>query len=33
MVGTTFSVQGFTITGSQCLGNVDLSDTVDFTIR
>jgi hypothetical protein len=33
MVGTTISVQGFTITGSQCLGNVDLSDTVDFTIR
>lgn len=31
-VGTTLSVQGFTILGSQCLTNFDLSDTVDFTV-
>lgn len=33
LVGATFSVQGFTILGSSCLGTVDLSDTIDFTIR
>jgi hypothetical protein len=32
-VGYTLSVQGWTIGGSQCLGFVDLSDTIDFTIR
>lgn len=32
-VGITLAVQGWSITGSQCLGFVDLSDTVDFTIR
>jgi hypothetical protein len=32
-VGLTFSAQGFHITGSQCLGFIDLSDTIDFTIR
>lgn len=32
-IGTTVSVQGWTIIGSQCLGAVDLSDTIDFTIR
>jgi hypothetical protein len=33
MVGSTFSVQGYTVVGSQCLGMLDLSDTIDFTIR
>ena len=32
-IGITLSVQGWTIAGSQCLGFVDLSDTIDFTIR
>lgn len=32
-VGYVFSVQGWTIVGTQCLGTFDLSDTVDFTIR
>jgi hypothetical protein len=32
-VGLTFSAQGFHITGTQCLGFIDLSDTIDFTIR
>jgi hypothetical protein len=32
-VGITLSVQGWTIGGSQCLGFVDLSDTIDFTLR
>ena len=32
-VGIVLSVQGWSITGTQCLGFVDLSDTVDFTIR
>lgn len=32
-VGTTLSVQGWTAVGTNCLGFVDLSDTVDFTIR
>ena len=32
-VGIALSVQGWTIAGTQCLGFVDLSDTVDFTIR
>lgn len=34
LVNTTFSAQGFTLIGTQCLGNsIDLSDTIDFTIR
>ncbi|MBL9077824.1 MAG: hypothetical protein JNL08_09990 [Planctomycetes bacterium] len=33
MVGTIFSVQGFTVLGSSCLGSLDFSDTIDFTIR
>jgi hypothetical protein len=32
-VGITLSAQGWSITGTQCLGFVDLSDTIDFTIR
>ncbi|MEZ6038512.1 MAG: hypothetical protein R3F29_13600 [Planctomycetota bacterium] len=32
-VGLQLSIQGWTVAGSQCLGFVDLSDTVDFTIR
>lgn len=32
-VGTTLSVQGWTALGTNCLGFIDLSDTVDFTIR
>jgi hypothetical protein len=32
-VGIPLSVQGWTIAGTQCLGFVDLSDTVDFTIQ
>jgi len=34
LVGATFSAQGFTIVGTQCLNNaLDFSDTIDFTIR
>lgn len=33
LVGATFAVQGFTLVGSSCLGSVDFSDTIDFTIR
>jgi len=33
MVGQTFSVQGYTVVGSSCLSLLDLSDTIDFTIR
>ncbi|HEX5051322.1 MAG TPA: hypothetical protein VFZ65_06090, partial [Planctomycetota bacterium] len=32
-VGLALSAQGFHITGTQCLGFIDLSDTIDFTIR
>lgn len=32
-IGMTVSVQGWTIAGSQCLGAIDFSDTIDFTIR
>lgn len=32
-VGLTLSVQGFTLAGTHCLGSIDLSDTIDFTIR
>ncbi len=32
-VGIVLSVQGWTVVGSQCLGFVDLSNTIDFTIR
>ena len=32
-VGIPLAVQGFTIAGSQCLGFVDLSDTLNFTVR
>lgn len=32
-VGLPLAVQGWSFSGSQCLGTVDLSDTVDFTIR
>ncbi len=32
-VGIVLSAQGWTIVGSQCLGFVDLSDTIDFTVR
>lgn len=32
-LGLTVSVQGFTIVGTQCLGSIDLSDTIDFTVR
>jgi hypothetical protein len=32
-VGIALAVQGFTIIGSQCLGFVDLSDTLNFTVR
>ncbi|MCB9876118.1 MAG: hypothetical protein H6835_00835 [Planctomycetes bacterium] len=33
VVGIPLSMQGWTVVGSQCLGVLDLSDTVDFTIR
>ncbi|MBX3463938.1 MAG: hypothetical protein KF830_12270 [Planctomycetes bacterium] len=33
LVGTAFAVQGYTVVGSSCLGSLDLSDTIDFTIR
>ena len=33
VVGMTLSIQGWTALGSNCLGTVDVSDTVDFTIR
>ncbi len=32
-VGITLSVQGWTVLGSNCFGFIDLSDTIDFTIR
>ncbi len=32
-VGLPLAVQGWTFAGSQCLGAIDISDTVDFTIR
>ena len=32
-VGLSLSAQGFHITGTQCLGFIDVSNTVDFTIR
>lgn len=32
-VGTTLSVQGYSAGGASCLSILDLSDTVDFTIR
>jgi hypothetical protein len=32
-VGIPLAVQGFTIVGSQCLGFVDLSDTLNFVVR
>ena len=32
-VGITLSAQGWSISGTQCLGFVDLSNTIDFTIR
>lgn len=32
-VGTVLAVQGLSITGSQCLSAIDLSDTVQFAIR
>ena len=32
-VGTTLSVQGYSAGGTSCLSILDLSDTVDFTIR
>ncbi|MCB9879380.1 MAG: hypothetical protein H6835_17430 [Planctomycetes bacterium] len=32
-VGIQLAVQGWTLTGSQCLGAIDLSDTIIFTIR
>jgi hypothetical protein len=33
VVGFALSAQGFHITGTQCLGFIDVSDTLDFTIR
>ncbi|MCA8963433.1 MAG: hypothetical protein KDC48_01025 [Planctomycetes bacterium] len=32
-VGLPLAVQGWSFSGSQCLGTIDISDTVDFTIR
>ena len=32
-VGITLSVQGYAAVGTSCLGFLDLSDTIDFTIR
>ena len=32
-VGLDLSAQGFHLTGTQCLGFIDLSDTIDFKIR
>lgn len=32
-IGTVLSVQGWTAVGTNCLGFIDLSDTVDFTVR
>lgn len=32
-VGVNLAVQGWSFSGAQCLGTVDLSDTLDFTIR
>lgn len=32
-VGIPLSVQGWTVVGTQCLGFVDLSETIDFTIQ
>ena len=33
LVGTAWSVQGFGFSGANCLGFLDLSDTVDFVVR
>ena len=33
LVGTIWSVQGFGVSGSNCLGLFDLTDTIDFFIR
>ena len=33
LVGSVWSVQGYGFSGANCLGFLDLSDTVDFTIR
>ncbi|MCU0862554.1 MAG: hypothetical protein MUC36_02070 [Planctomycetes bacterium] len=33
LVGSIWSVQGFGFSGANCLGFLDLSDTVDFTVR
>ena len=33
LVGTFWSVQGFGFSGANCLGFLDLSDTVDFVVR
>ncbi len=33
LVGSSFSIQGYTAAGSSCLGFIDFSDTVDFTIH
>jgi hypothetical protein len=32
-VGLALSVQGWSFSGTQCIGTIDLSDTVDFTVR
>jgi hypothetical protein len=32
-VGLALAVQGWSFSGSQCLGTIDISDTVDFTVR
>ena len=32
-VGLALAVQGWSFAGSQCLGTIDISDTVDFTVR
>lgn len=33
LVGGSFSVQGFTVTGSSCLGSIDFSNTIDFSLH
>jgi len=33
LVGVTLSIQGFATNGNACLNSLDLSDTIDFTIR
>ena len=33
LVGSLWSVQGYGFSGANCLGFLDLSDTVDFTVR